>query len=593
MLRQGKASWNKWRNRNLIMKVDLMHAELRNANLRFMDLDWANLRGANLCEADLSGADLINAHLEGVDLRAAELSSAHVSDGDLSSADLRGANLRNTDLSGANLSNADLRQAKFSETNLEGAKLDGADLRQTNLRKATLRGASFNEANIGNADLRGLCLSGEDFNGANLSGSDLSSADLSNALLSKALLVGANLNDALLNGANLIKAKLNGANLSGADLVDANLHEANASATILRSANLREARFNGANLNKADLSQARLEGATLSGSNLSNSNLNDARMTNADLSNANLSGSDLRGADFDSANLQGANLDGCNITGVSLWETQRAGWSIKGIICERAYWDKDGKEPTVYAPGEFERLYSDQTVIELFYRGGVSTFELNTLPALLHHLATLHPGSNIRLKSIEETGGGARISISVGDANPEATEKIKADAMKVYQAQLALRDRETERLQIERDYIERLFFGKLIPAMLNAGTPQNVFNAPVTGMVISGNDSKVDFHQTINDNSALLALLEKMMDRTAALGLSAPAATKLESEIATATTELQKKNPDKSVLSRSLGFIQKLATEAAAKAAGKLGEAAITDWQTWLHQLGQLAHHIK
>ena len=202
--------------------------------------------------------------------------------------------------------------------------------------------------------------------------------------------------------------------------------------------------------------------------------MNRRTFSSAKLYKTNFAGADLIGANLDNSDLRcaqllQANLDGANLTGIKLWETQRAGWSIKAITCERAYWDKDGKEPTDYAPGEFEELYSDQTCIEFFYKGGVSTFELNTLPALLHHLASLHTGSNIRLKSVEETGGGARISISVGDADPETTERIKADAMQVYQAQLALRDKDTERLQLERDYIEKLFMEKLIPAMLSAG----------------------------------------------------------------------------------------------------------------------------
>ena len=394
---------------------------------------------------------------------------------------------------------------------------------------------------------------GSDLVGADLRGADLSRADLSNAKLL---------------GAKLSLAKLIKTDLSGADLSHATMTHANLSASKLNDANLR-----GAQCSEANLTEAILQGA--------------------DLRAADLWGANLTKVDFRSSNLQKANLNGATTTGVKLWEAQRAGWSIMGVACERAYWDKDAKEPTAYAPGEFERLYSDQTCIELFYEGGVSSFELNTLPALLHHLASLHPDSNIRLKSIEETGGGAKISISVGDTSAESAEKIKADAIEVYRAQLVLRDKETERLQIEKDYLERLFIGKLIPAMLTAGTPHNVFNAPVTGVVISSGESKVDFHQAINDNSALLALLESMIGRQRDLNLSASDAREFEAELQSTTAELQKQNPDRSVLSKSLGFIQKLAAEAATRAAGRLGEAAISaDWQSWLHQLGRFVSHL-
>ena len=77
------------------------------------------------------------------------------------------------------------------------------------------------------------------------------------------------------------------------------------------------------------------------------------------------------------------------------------------------------------------------------------------------------------------------------------------------------------------------------------------------------------------------------------LGLSAPDTTKLQSELQSATIEIQKKDSDKSNLTKSFGFIQKLATEALTKAAGRLGESAVTDWHSWLHQLSQFVSHLK
>jgi serine/threonine protein kinase HipA of HipAB toxin-antitoxin module len=67
---------------------------------------------------------------------------------------------------------------------------------------------------------------------------------------------------------------------------------------------------------------------------------------------------------------------------------------------------------------------------------------------------------------MQETGGGAKISISIGDARAEKAEQIEVDAMQVYQAQLALREKEIEELRIVNGHLEgsgqeNLFWGNL------------------------------------------------------------------------------------------------------------------------------------
>jgi uncharacterized protein YjbI with pentapeptide repeats len=510
---------------------------------------------------------------------------------------------RDADLSEADLSRMDLREADLTRTNLEDANLTGVNLRWATLKRAKLSRAALAEADLSEAELKWAILRNADLRGAALNGAKLVEAHLSGAMLQRAVLWEADLSRAHLDGVNLGSAYLSRASFGDAILTDANLAEANLAGANLRDAELMNADLSGANLTGVDLIRADLTEANLANANLRDAklaeasifrgNLLEAVLARAELHHANLRRANLSAADLRSANLQRANLDGANLTHARLWETQRAGWSIQGILCECVYWDEEARTPTYYAPGEFERLYAEQTCIELFYQGGVSTFELNTLPALLQHLATIHPDSNIRLKSIEETGGGARISISVGDTDTQTAEKIKADAMQVYRSQLVLREREAERLQIEKNYLESLFLGRLIPAMLSVGTPQNVFNAPVTGLVVASGESKIDFHPTIHDNSALLTLLERMIDRRADLHLPAAKASLFEIEIESAKGELQKPNPDTSVLTKSIQFIQKLATEALTQAAGKLGEQAISaDWQSWIHQLGRLLSYF-
>ena len=93
-------------------------ADLREADLRGVDLPEANLRAANLRGADLREADLRAANLRGANLREA----------DLREADLRGVDLRETALRGADLSGANLHEADLREADLRGIRADLYDV---------------------------------------------------------------------------------------------------------------------------------------------------------------------------------------------------------------------------------------------------------------------------------------------------------------------------------------------------------------------------------------------------------------------------------------------------------------------------------
>ena len=80
------------------------------------------LHDANLRHADLSDANLRYVCLHGVNLRYADLHGAN----------LRYANLRHADLRDADLHGADLHDADLSDANLRYADLHGADLRDAN-----------------------------------------------------------------------------------------------------------------------------------------------------------------------------------------------------------------------------------------------------------------------------------------------------------------------------------------------------------------------------------------------------------------------------------------------------------------------------
>ena len=95
----------------------------------------ASLVARNLRDADLRGVDLFGANLRDADLRGADLSGAH----------LRGANITSADLRGANLRDANLQNTRLTAI-LSEADLGGADLRGADLTLADLFGADVDDA---------------------------------------------------------------------------------------------------------------------------------------------------------------------------------------------------------------------------------------------------------------------------------------------------------------------------------------------------------------------------------------------------------------------------------------------------------------
>src|SRR6266446_3250172 len=323
-------------------------------------------------------------HLDvGIDLRGASLSKAHLAEADLRHVNLTGAILSDADLTGAILSDADLSKA---------------DLRRADLRKALLSGA------------------------------DLSGADLSDAILSRADLSGADLRRAHLSGAIGIGAIFSKADLSGAHLTEAHLSGAHLSAAILRNVNLSGADLSGAHLSAADLSKVDLRTVDLSGADLRKVDLSGADLRRAHLRQADLSEAILCGIDFRLANLIETNCNGAILTEARLWESQRAGWSIQGVQCPAASWDRDGRERTRYSPGEFERLYADTTTIVLHYAGGMQPMEMMTLPAVMRQIEDRHPGCVLCLHAVQDAPGGATVTLVIGDLGGYTLDELHEQA---------------------------------------------------------------------------------------------------------------------------------------------------------------------
>src|SRR5690606_11455347 len=103
-------------------------------------------------------------------------------------------------------------------------------------------------------------------------------------------------------------------------------------------------------------------GAVFKSANLQGVDLNHMDIHKSDFTGANLVDADLRGAHLGKVKLTGANITGCK-----LWKITSAGWSIANIQCGYAYWDKNGKEKTIYRAHEFERIFAESITVELRY----------------------------------------------------------------------------------------------------------------------------------------------------------------------------------------------------------------------------------
>jgi hypothetical protein len=272
----------------------------------------------------------------------------------------------------------------------------------------------------------------------------------------------------------------------------------------LRSANLRSANLRRADLSDVQLSLANLGGANLSGANLSGASLFDAALINtvlinADLTDAVLSGANLSGADLSDANLTKAKLcdadlrmaalidsrlDGADLTGAKLWETQHGGWSIKGIMCKRVFWDRDGQEPNEYEDGAFERIFAKKPRIVLRYAGGMSPVDLAMLPLIIERLQAEHPDSSLHILSVEDDGNGATVTITVEDladrsneAFAQDVETLRGDLVMVQQR---LQQEERLRLTFEAKYSAVIH--DILPMMMERALPKTEVNiGQITG----------------------------------------------------------------------------------------------------------------
>jgi hypothetical protein len=260
-------------------------------------------------------------------------------------------------------------------------------------------------------------------------------------------------------------------------------------ATDFRFADLRGVQIGDADLRGFDFTSSDLSDADLRHANLASVNLCDANLASANLRSANLAGANLVGANLYNADLRQVSLidscfDRCNLTSVRLWETQRSGWSIKGVTCRLAFWDRDGKEATKYGDGDFERIFTEKPRIVLRYPGGISPVDLAMLPLIVERLQAEHPDCTLHIRSVQDDGSGAMVAITVEDLKDRSAnnfaQKTKELRHDLAILQQRLRQEEELRLGLETKY--SALIQDVLPKLLETGLPKTVVHVgQITG----------------------------------------------------------------------------------------------------------------
>jgi hypothetical protein len=137
-LLQGVDGWNKWRDNNPAIWIDLEKADLTGANLSGAKLSDFHDKQVNLSGAIFTNANLSGAYLGASNLNDANLSNANFQNAVLNKAWLERANLYRTDLRNANFNEADLSGANFNGTILEGSFFESAIFGETVLSRTDL-----------------------------------------------------------------------------------------------------------------------------------------------------------------------------------------------------------------------------------------------------------------------------------------------------------------------------------------------------------------------------------------------------------------------------------------------------------------------
>ncbi len=176
ILKKGRRSWNKWRERNpgvipQLSGIDLFPEELR--DLEGYNLDYANLAGVKGTVVSFRHASLFKANLE-----KAKFKETTFDEADLTEANLRGITLSDTSFKRTNLRNANLQEAEISFSNFIEANLKGAELHQAYLSLSNFQRAILKKVKLINATLHDVDFRESNFNEAYLENITITNCDI-------------------------------------------------------------------------------------------------------------------------------------------------------------------------------------------------------------------------------------------------------------------------------------------------------------------------------------------------------------------------------------------------------------------------------
>ncbi|MEA5534524.1 pentapeptide repeat-containing protein [Crocosphaera sp. XPORK-15E] len=182
ILKLSVQEWNKWRQDNPHVEIDLSQADLSNLNLNGAILNDADMSDSTLARSKLIQAKLIRANLRKTSLMYTDFQFAI-----LAEANFLGATFINTNFHLANLTQANLESASL----IGRVPNQGLDV----FRQANIRQANFSRANLHKADLSGQIISDQSFNFANLSDANLARVEALGTNFENATLTGACIED--------------------------------------------------------------------------------------------------------------------------------------------------------------------------------------------------------------------------------------------------------------------------------------------------------------------------------------------------------------------------------------------------------------
>lgn len=393
---------------------------------------------------------------------------------------------------------------------------------------------------------------------------DLAGAEIAPARIGQALFRGANLKNANFDGCELQQTRFDGADLSGARFWGANLVQAS----------LNEAGLQNAYFDRADMTMAKLKDGSLSNACFFEARMRGADVSNADASNADFSGARLDGVNFAQTNLQGANftgswlrgaiLDCADITDANLTDTLRSGWSIKNVTCQRAFWDREGKESVSYQIGHFERAYAEKPLI-IIEQPGMKPTDLAMLPIILEQLMSKNPGTNLYIRSIQDGGRDLPVISIVMEKPAGQSSEVDDNAAMRRKIQFYMecwQQADTERQRFMEQNLRLTDRLMEIPMGVQIGT----VNGPVHAG--TGDQKNESISYSMNDLEGIRQLVSDLLEDRGQWEAKVPDknADKFEAALINLKQELEEREPDLSMIQAGVVSLKNMLESAAGTA---------------------------